>query len=226
MQSGPGVVLEEDAVCEVHKLLSGQKTLLGEILVAAKRGLAVESVEWLVPVTPRTVHRLSALYLLATDAGISVSFMPAVGLDPREASFHDDFLTQGVSQRGSFARRFKVAVEEDWVLLRNGLRILRNVRHLMARRIVPDGTAFDSVLLIGQYGGEHVGDIAILGGVLLRLRRDCGTQHAYLLSHRPDHTRRLADGLDVPVHLTVQSSDDRQVEADPDEAKRYVDAVA
>jgi polysaccharide pyruvyl transferase WcaK-like protein len=59
-------------------------------------------------------------------------------------------------------------------------------------------------LLIGAYGGEHIGDAAILGGVLLRMHRRHGTTRAILVSQRPDHTRRLVAMLDVPVEVTVQ----------------------
>ncbi|MGQ0734659.1 MAG: polysaccharide pyruvyl transferase family protein [Acidobacteriota bacterium] len=59
------------------------------------------------------------------------------------------------------------------------------------------------VLVIGAYGGDHIGDTAIVGGVLLRMHRRYGTKHAILVSQRPEHTARLTAMLDVPVSVTV-----------------------
>ena len=60
------------------------------------------------------------------------------------------------------------------------------------------------VLVIGAYGGDHIGDTAIVGGVLLRMHRRYGTRQAILVSQRPGHTARLAAMLDVPVTITVE----------------------
>lgn len=43
-------------------------------------------------------------------------------------------------------------------------------------------------LIIGAYGGEHVGDAAILGGVLFRLKRDFNLDDFNVLSFREDRT--------------------------------------
>lgn len=59
------------------------------------------------------------------------------------------------------------------------------------------------VLLIGAYGGEHIGDGAILGGVLNRIHARHGTTRAILMTQRPNHTRHLMPMLDVPVELEV-----------------------
>ena len=61
------------------------------------------------------------------------------------------------------------------------------------------------MLIIGAYGGEHIGDTAILGGVLLRIHRRYGTTRAILMSQRPDHTRHLVPMLDTPVDVTVEA---------------------
>lgn len=60
------------------------------------------------------------------------------------------------------------------------------------------------VLLIGAYGGEHIGDAAILGGVLYRIHKRHGTSRAILMTQRPYHTRHLIPMLDVPVDVEVQ----------------------
>ncbi|HVE90488.1 MAG TPA: polysaccharide pyruvyl transferase family protein [Burkholderiaceae bacterium] len=61
------------------------------------------------------------------------------------------------------------------------------------------------VLLIGAYGGEHIGDAAILGGVLFRINRRYGTTEGVLMSQRPAHTRHLMPMLDTPFKLDVDS---------------------
>jgi polysaccharide pyruvyl transferase WcaK-like protein len=60
------------------------------------------------------------------------------------------------------------------------------------------------VLVIGAYGGEHIGDAAILGGVLLRLHRRHQTEEATLVSQRPGHSARLVSMLEVPVRVSVE----------------------
>lgn len=68
-------------------------------------------------------------------------------------------------------------------------------------------------LLVGAYGGEHVGDAAILGGVLLRLARDHGVREALVASTRPDRTERWVRSLQTPVGLTVVPAGLRELEA-------------
>lgn len=64
--------------------------------------------------------------------------------------------------------------------------------------------AIPQALLIGAYGGEHIGDAAILGGVLFRIHRRHGTTRAILMTQRPAHTRHLVKMLETPVALEVQ----------------------
>lgn len=73
-----------------------------------------------------------------------------------------------------------------------------------ARRERDHPTRMRRVLVIGAYGGDHIGDTAIFGGVLLRIHKRHHTTEAILVSQRPEHTRRLAAMLDVPVHVTVE----------------------
>lgn len=72
-----------------------------------------------------------------------------------------------------------------------------------ARPPVQAGERLPRLLLIGAYGGDHVGDTAILGGVLLRMHARHGSTHAVLMSQRPDHTRHLVAMLETPVQVTV-----------------------
>jgi polysaccharide pyruvyl transferase WcaK-like protein len=70
-----------------------------------------------------------------------------------------------------------------------------------------------SVLVIGAYGGEHIGDAAILGGVLTRLHRRHATTRAILMTQRPDHTRELVGLLDLPVEVSVELHEPGRVRA-------------
>jgi polysaccharide pyruvyl transferase WcaK-like protein len=56
-----------------------------------------------------------------------------------------------------------------------------------------------------MYGGEHVGDSAILGGVLQRLQSTWGTRRATVVSFRPDRTRRWIQSLHVEMDMNVIS---------------------
>ncbi|MEQ8981249.1 MAG: polysaccharide pyruvyl transferase family protein, partial [Deltaproteobacteria bacterium] len=87
---------------------------------------------------------------------------------------------------------------------------------LAAERAAPplaDGTQMESITLIGAYGGEHIGDAAILGGVLLRAHEKFGTKRGVLMTQRPDHTQRLVRLLDTPVELRVELYEHDRIEA-------------
>lgn len=62
-----------------------------------------------------------------------------------------------------------------------------------------------SALCIGMYGGEHVGDAAILGGVLLRAQKLLGIKEAFVASLRPDRTKRWLNSLSLPLRVNVIS---------------------
>lgn len=74
----------------------------------------------------------------------------------------------------------------------------RRIHHRVSGKI-------KKVVCIGMYGGEHAGDAAILGGVLLRLHRTYGLEEAYVSSFRPDRTRRWTESLRLPVKVMVIS---------------------
>ena len=67
-----------------------------------------------------------------------------------------------------------------------------------------EGQKFLKAALIGCYGGEHVGDAAILGGVLMRLHETYGTETVTVLSSRVDRTQGWVDMIDVPVEVEVR----------------------
>lgn len=66
--------------------------------------------------------------------------------------------------------------------------------------LLPNGSL---VLLVGCYGGEHVGDAAILGGVIQRMMAEHQIAGATVVSTRPDRTRRWTDSLHLGIPLNV-----------------------
>ena len=91
------------------------------------------------------------------------------------------------------------------------------------RRLTPTAPNdhFINVMIIGAYGGEHIGDAAILGGVGNRIHQRYGTTRAILMSQRPVHTRHLVPMLDVPVEVKVEAYEHDRVR----ECLAKVDAV-
>lgn len=89
--------------------------------------------------------------------------------------------------------------------------VAQAVMPFQTRTQSPDQLA--SVMLIGAYGGEHIGDAAILGGVLHRIHQRYGTTQAVLMSQRPTHTRHLLPMLDVPVDVQVEAYEHHRIRA-------------
>lgn len=77
---------------------------------------------------------------------------------------------------------------------------------------------FKKAVLIGAYGGEHIGDIAILGGVLFRIHKQFGIREAVLMTQRPNHTRHLIAMLDVPVDLSIDVYERAQIKSNVEKA--------
>lgn len=73
--------------------------------------------------------------------------------------------------------------------------------------------AFEHALVIGAYGGEHVGDAAILGGVAMRLHKRWAVRRLTVLSTRPERTRHWVSGLALPVDVAVRSLHEANVDA-------------
>ncbi len=72
---------------------------------------------------------------------------------------------------------------------------------------LPAGTKWagdlQTAYVIGAYGGEHVGDSAILGGVCLRLKKNHGIKKIFVESFRVNRTRKWAESLVLPVTIEV-----------------------
>jgi len=63
---------------------------------------------------------------------------------------------------------------------------------------------YQNALIIGCYGGEHVGDAAILGGVILRIKKKYDIHEFIVASIRTDRTKNWVDNLNIPeVKLSV-----------------------
>jgi MoaA/NifB/PqqE/SkfB family radical SAM enzyme/polysaccharide pyruvyl transferase WcaK-like protein len=96
-------------------------------------------------------------------------------------------------------------------------------RATLARTRRPAAVARDgAAIVIGAYGGEHVGDAAILGGVIQRLIADHGTCRVHVASTRPDRTRGWVAGLRVPVPVDVFPYEIHEIRARLPEAAALV----
>lgn len=124
------------------------------------------------------------------------------------------------------ATLFKQTAEICGVLSEGSFAVLQWTRAWFAnltraRRDVERAPRFNTVLLIGAYGGDHIGDAAILGGVVLRINRRYGTTKAIRMSQRPAHTRHLVPMLETPVRIDVEAYEHAKIR----ECLPKVDAV-
>lgn len=78
------------------------------------------------------------------------------------------------------------------------------------------------VVIIGAYGGEHVGDAAILGGVLRRLHDQYGVEQAVVASIRAHRTIRWVKTIQSPVEIEVCTYENSRIQARIDEADAIV----
>jgi len=91
-----------------------------------------------------------------------------------------------------------------------GRSIIARSRSSMMARPLSEGP-LGKVIVIGAYGGEHVGDAAILGGVLKRLHAVHGVGRAKVASIRSDRTRRWVNAIHSPVDLEVFDYEDEEI---------------
>ena len=151
--------------------------------------------------------------MLADDEDWQLNFDLDKSLSDRERAFFEDIIRHRSAIADSLFKRItsrfdelsSFAVNCFKVLLRMGPATLAGSRPF-------NGEQLKRVVLVGVYGGEHVGDIAILGGVLFRLHQQFGVQEARLFSHQPEYTRRLTACLDTPVSLQVLADQPTQLE--------------
>ncbi|MEO8454013.1 MAG: polysaccharide pyruvyl transferase family protein [Sphingomicrobium sp.] len=159
-----------------------------------------EEVMWRVAVGPRSVFCIEAIHRLAFETGISVRFVARSPLDSRARAFFDDYVRYRlpIHPRERLAR-----LAAEWTAAGGeALSAVAGLATLWGTPVsAPD--RLDSVVIIGVYGGDHIGDAAILGGTLLRLHQSYGISRATVMSGRPEHTRRLAEGISTPVRVDV-----------------------
>ena len=114
-------------------------------------------------------------------------------------------LAMEVFRQNKFGARLVKLVPAIRTLFKALPHIFRLILH--RREVIStDKSKFNDVVCIGMYGGEHVGDAAILGGVLFRLNKKYGVKNAYVSSFRPDRTQRWIDSLELPVRVEVISN--------------------
>lgn len=103
------------------------------------------------------------------------------------------------------ARRFNKLISYAFKLISVGYKVVVLLPRMVGRlkKIDIVKNEIKNILVIGAYGGEHVGDAAILGGVVLRCKqRYERLERIYVSSFRYDRTKRWIDSLDLPVEVS------------------------
>lgn len=199
--TAPAIRLDPRLAVRAHAAVADADHDLLRALRAAK-GAPI-----LAPVTAQTIYHLESLFLLAREEGAALALDAPEGLSAKEESFLRDF-------RHRFLAGEEPPEERPGPLGADAASFAASLFGALAgARPAPAPGRLRSALLIGAYGGEHVGDAAILGGVLLDLNAAFGATEAALLSTRPQHTERLVASLDTPVRVTVDRYDYRAIRA-------------
>lgn len=96
-----------------------------------------------------------------------------------------------------------------------GFENIKDLLNFSNKKVVID-TSLDSkkiIHIIGAYGGEHVGDSAILGGVILRLlKRHQDINEFVVYSKRVDRTKFWVNGLDFNQMVKITTLDSKKLE--------------
>jgi polysaccharide pyruvyl transferase WcaK-like protein len=198
--------LDEASACQAHASLHDDSTALAEIIAETRDALAAGPVAWQFTVTPRNVHCIESLLLMANLTGCTLAPESAPDLGDGELAFLDDVLKHyqqpgGAQQEQPYQAGSIISLD----FARECLKVLPGMLPaVLRRRRDVNGREFRHASLVGAFGSEHIGDIATLGGVLLRLYRQFRVREACLFSLRPEYTRRLTAHLDTPVTLKVQ----------------------
>jgi polysaccharide pyruvyl transferase WcaK-like protein len=202
------IELSEQSACQVNRTLNGDQTALSEVISETRRRRNDgEAVTWKIPVSPRTVHRLEGLYMLSKREEAELELTVTDTLSERQTAFLNDFALHRMGQNWDTGSGLPRKAEFAAELAEEAFFGLRSLPQLMGRVSPLPITSLNSVLIVGAYGGDHIGDAAILGGVLLTLHAKYGVTRAKLLSHRAHHTRRLVAGLKTPVEVSVYHYD-------------------
>ena len=193
--------ISEKMAAQGHRVLAGEACSLADALADARRMLeSGRQVTWRIAVGPHSVHAVEAVHRLAFEAGIDVRFVTPEPLDGPERVFFEDYA------------RYRLPVSSSERLTRFGAEWTAaggEALSALAGVAFPAGAParppdrLKSVVIIGAYGGDHIGDAAILGGTLLGLHRRYGVTRVTVMSGRPEHTRQLAEGISTPVSVDV-----------------------
>ncbi len=193
-------------------------------------------VRWTIPVMRALVFRLETLFSLAQDEGFDVVLRDAESaaatLTADERLFVWDFITYRLLEeevaslpveRADHYRTLRASLGFPLLPAPSPVADLADVLGvglpalwqwaLTGGRAPATPDRMSRVLVIGAYGGEHIGDAAILGGVLLRIHRRYGVTRAILMTQRPAHTRHLMPMLDLPVSIEVEEYQPDRVRA-------------
>ena len=193
--------IDEQTASQGHQALAGEACALADALAVAKGEVGSgRQVTWRVAVGPASVHAIEAVHRIGSEAGIDVCFLASPDLGPADRTFFDDYVRYRLPV--SRAERVSRFVQEWTAAGGEALSAALSLARPAGVR-PPDPERLDSVVIIGAYGGDHIGDAAILGGTLLGLHRRYGVTRATVMSGRPAHTQRLAEGLSTPVQISV-----------------------
>jgi polysaccharide pyruvyl transferase WcaK-like protein len=192
--------LDARLAVKAHLALAGR----GDDLLAAMD--AAKGARIVAPATSQTIYSLESLFRLARDRGVAVSLGAPTALSAKEEAFFADF-------RHRFLENSAPPDERPAPLLADALSFAESLLASLGGKPspAPAPERIRSALLIGAYGGEHVGDAAILGGVLLDLHKSFGVESVCVLSTRPMHTARLAASLETPVRVAVARYDYQEI---------------
>jgi polysaccharide pyruvyl transferase WcaK-like protein len=191
----------EAAARGVHEYLGGDANALIELLDLSRRARGANPVQWCVPVTAATVYRIEGLHRLAEEEGVRIDFEPVSSLCDEDRNFFQDYTEHRLLQ--SRVLHYKRKLQELFAAVREAAHALARVLQ-PTRRSLHRPDTLSSVVIVGAYGGDHIGDAAILGGVANALNRRYNVRHATLMSYRPHHTRQLVSGISTPVTIAVE----------------------
>jgi polysaccharide pyruvyl transferase WcaK-like protein len=199
----------------VHDYLGGEANALTDLLDRSRRARSASPVQWCVPITAVTVYRIESLHRLAEEEGIRVDFDAVSSLCDEDRDFFQDYVEHRLIRSNVLHYERK---------LQELASAAHEAKDALIRVLRPPQSSLDwpntlrSVVVIGAYGGDHIGDAAILGGVLNALNRCHNVQHATVMSYRPRHTSQLVWGLSTPVTIAVEPYEAERVDYALDEA--------
>jgi len=122
-----------------------------------------------------------------------------------------------IFQQGTVGIRFKAAQKLIVFSLKASKSLITQISKPPLQSQI-DSNSIKKIVVIGAYGGEHVGDAAILGGVIFRaFNKYPQLTNVDVVSIRPDRTSRWLSELSLPVKvdvITTKESSDKISKAD------------